>query len=82
LPKEEAAFEYYFRPDKSLTPMELRVALTMFYMDFDGQMYGSTFFNETVDIIEQKRLIDYEMLWMYIVLLAIAGGIGKSPAIH
>lgn len=79
-PREEATFEYTFRPDKSLHPMELRVALTMFYGDAEGQMYGSTFFNETIDIVEKPKFIDYEILWMYAVLLAIAGAASKPEA--
>ena len=75
--KHEATFEYAFRPDKSLRPMELRVALTMFYGDSEGQLYGSTFFNETIDIVEKPALIDYEMVWMWIVMLALAGAAGS-----
>eukprot|EP00210_Caulerpa_lentillifera_P002737 g2616.t1 len=74
-PKEEATFAYSFRPDKSLRPMELRVALTAFYMDAEGQGYASTFFNETIDIIEKPKWIDYELLWMYCVMLAMALGV-------
>lgn len=73
--KEEATFAYSFRPDKSLRPMELQVALTAFYMDAERQSYASTFFNETIDIIEKPRWIDYELLWMYCVMLAMAGGV-------
>jgi len=75
---EEATFEYNFRPDKSLHPMELRVALTMFYGDAEGEMYASTFFNETIDIVEKPKLIDYEMLFMYVVLLGLAGAAGYA----
>ena len=61
--------------------MELRVALTMFYGDDQGQMYASTFFNETIDIIEKPSWIDYEAVWMYTVMIAIFGGAGAISLI-
>lgn len=69
---EEATFPYAFRPDKNLIPMELRVALTVFYGNDEGDMFATTFFNESVDIIEKPKIIDYEILWMYVVLLSLA----------
>lgn len=54
--------------------MELQVALTVFYFDRNGYDYGSTFFNETINIIESIGFIDYEMIWMYIVIVAMILG--------
>lgn len=74
-PEEEATFQYKFRPDKSLSPMELRVALTVFYQDDKGTPFSTTFFNETIDIVEVFKAVDYEAIMMLVVMLAIFAGI-------
>ncbi|GMH42838.1 hypothetical protein BSKO_10757 [Bryopsis sp. KO-2023] len=73
-PEEEATFQYKFRPDKSLSPMELRVALTVFYQDDKGTPFSSTFFNETIDIVEVFKAVDYEAIMMLAVMIAIFAG--------
>lgn len=65
-----------FRPDPNLSPRDFVVALTLFYEDEQGAMLSSTFFNGTVEIVEQKKMIDTEMLFLYLILLGIASGIG------
>lgn len=74
--EEESTLEYKFRPDKSLSPMELQVALTVFYKDNSGKEYSTTFFNETIDIVETYKTIDYEAIMMVVVMFGILGGIG------
>lgn len=78
--KEEATFQYKFRPDKSLSPMELRVALTVFYQNEQGSSYSTTFFNETIDIVEKPTVIDYEAIMMVAVMVAILAGAAYGAA--
>lgn len=73
-PGEEVSLEYKFLPDPRLEPRDFVVALTVFYVDGSGKWYTSTFFNQTVNIVEVKKLVDWELLFL-IVLFAtgIAG---------
>lgn len=61
-PGEEASFTYKFVPDARLSPRDFVVALTAFYSDSRGQWYSSTFFNQTIDIVEVKKVFDWELI--------------------
>jgi hypothetical protein len=77
-PGAEASLEYKFRADPILgsTPArEFQVALHLLY-EVDGQYYSSTFFNQTVDISEAPRLVDADLIWLAVTLIALAGGAG------
>jgi len=63
-PGEEASLTYKFVPDARLSPRDFVVALTAFYTDTQGQWYSTTFFNQTVDIVEQKKLVDWELIML------------------
>jgi hypothetical protein len=65
-------------PDPRLEPRDFVVALTVFYQDKNGQFYSNTFFNQTVEIIDDKKLVDWDLISMFIILAGLAAGLGKS----
>uniref|UniRef100_A0A7S3RAP3 Translocon-associated protein subunit alpha n=1 Tax=Dunaliella tertiolecta TaxID=3047 RepID=A0A7S3RAP3_DUNTE len=74
-PGEEASLTYKFVPDARLSPRDFVVALTTFYTDSKGQWYSTTFFNQTVDIVEQKKLVDWELIMLVGLFAAILLGL-------
>lgn len=76
-PGEEVSLEYIFRPDPILSPREFTVAVHLFYEDPEGNFYSNTVFNSTVDIVEMPKLVDTEMVFMYLTLAALFGIAGK-----
>ncbi|CAD7699658.1 unnamed protein product [Ostreobium quekettii] len=71
-PNVELTMEYLFRPDPALPPMEFRVAITAFYSNVAGnEWHSSTFFNETIEIVDPEKLFDTEVLFMYATLICI-----------
>lgn len=71
---EELSVEYSFRPDPNLSPREFTVALHLIYEDPEtGRMHSNLVFNSTVDIVEMQKLIDTEMLFLYLMLLGVVG---------
>ena len=78
IPGEELSVEYSFRPDPILSPREFIVALHLIYEDPEaGRMHSNLVFNSTVDIVEMQKLIDTEMLFLYLMLAAVVGGGGE-----
>lgn len=76
-PGEEISLDYKFMPDPRLEPRDFVVALTVFYHDGKGQYYSNTFFNQTIEIVEVKKIFDYELVSMFVILAGIAAGIGE-----
>mmetsp|Transcript_17513 Transcript_17513/g.30054 ORF Transcript_17513/g.30054 Transcript_17513/m.30054 type:complete len:257 (-) Transcript_17513:618-1388(-) len=76
-PGEELSLEYKFYPDPRLpSPREFLVALTAFYLDTKGQYHSTTFFNQTITIIDIPKMVDWELLsliGLFLAVLAIAG---------
>ncbi len=79
-PGEEVSLEYKFLPDPRLEPRDFVVALTAFYVDSQGKWYSSTFFNQTVNIVEVKKLVDWELLFLIVLFAAGIAGIGEHDA--
>lgn len=79
-PGEELSVEYTFRPDPILSPREFIVALHLIYEDpATGALHSNTVFNSTIDIVEMPKLVDTEMLFMYLMLIGVAVGGGEWP---
>lgn len=72
----ELSFEYEFMPDARLEPRDFVVALTVVYHDNKGNYFSNTFFNSTIEIIEVKKLIDWELIFLFLILGALAAGAG------
>jgi hypothetical protein len=90
-PGQEVSLEYKFFPDPRLEPRDFSVALSVLYRtlakpssagkddDLDGVSWHShTFFNQTVQIVEVKKLIDWELLGLLGIFGAGATAICKS----
>jgi len=45
-----------------------------------GAHFASTFFNSTIEVVEPSRLVDTELLAMWLMLAGIAAGIGECAA--
>jgi hypothetical protein len=58
-PGTEASLEYKFFPSPQLDPIELQMALTVFYEDaITHKSYASTFYNGTVDFVDNTSPLD------------------------
>ncbi|GAX75809.1 hypothetical protein CEUSTIGMA_g3252.t1 [Chlamydomonas eustigma] len=71
---QEISIDYTFMPDPRLEPRDFVVALTVFYQDKTGQFYSNTFFNQTVEIIDDKKLVDWDLISMFVILAGLAAG--------
>jgi len=54
------------------------VALTAFY-NTETQGFATTFFNKTITIVEQPRIIDFELIFLWLLMLGLLGGGGPPP---
>lgn len=50
---------------------------TFTIQDSQGSTFSTTFFNETADIVDKPKVVDYEAIMMLVVMLAIFGAAGK-----
>jgi hypothetical protein len=62
---EERTLEYQFMPHPNLDPIELRVAMTVFYEEAGIRSFSTTFFNETVSFVEGSLEFDLKSLSKY-----------------
>ncbi|PNH04580.1 Translocon-associated protein subunit alpha [Tetrabaena socialis] len=69
-PSKELSVEYTFLPPKDLPPNDYQVALTVFYEAADG-FKSTTFFNQTVTVIEMKQLIDWKLIFLYAIFIGL-----------
>lgn len=77
-PGQELSLEYTMMPSKDLPARDFIMAITLFYSDKRFAMKSSTFFNATVEIVEVKKFIDTDLLFLYLLLLSIFGAAGGS----
>ncbi len=66
----EATIEYKFFPSPQLEPMALAMALTVFYEDAET-VYGSTFFNATVNFVDHSSPIDVRSTFKLLLVVAV-----------
>jgi hypothetical protein len=76
-PGEELSLEYKFFPDPRLEPRDFVVALSAVYTDNKGKFHSLTFFNETINIVEVKQLIDWELIFLVLIFATGFAGIGE-----
>jgi translocon-associated protein subunit alpha len=69
---QEASFEYNFVPHASLDPIDFQVAITIFYEDED-EGFTSTFYNETVTLVEASSDFDMQTFFTYFLAFAVTG---------
>jgi len=70
---EEATFIYRFVPDPMLEPRDFGISAEVFYHDFEGGNFTSSFFNDTVKLVESSESIDLQTLFTYIGIVGVAG---------
>lgn len=77
----DRSYTYTFRPDARLPPRAFYLALTVFYHEAGTRksMQSDTFFNQTVELIDQDRIIDTESFSLYITLAIILAAAGVTP---
>ena len=58
-------------------PLSTQVAVTAFYQTPDAATrFATTFFNQTIDIVETRKMIDFELISLYATILALLAGVG------
>ena len=53
-------FLYVFGIYDFIDPAEYQLALTIFY-ETDSDYYASTFLNETIEVVDHSRVMDFQM---------------------
>lgn len=74
-PGGQVSLAYYFITAPNLPPRDFQVALTAFY-NTETQGFATTFFNKTITIVEQPRFIDFELIFLWLLMLGLLGGGG------
>ncbi|KAK9866400.1 hypothetical protein WJX84_010463 [Apatococcus fuscideae] len=69
---EEASLQYTFMPDGSLPQLEFQVAVQLFYNN-QAKSFSNTVFNSTIDVIELSSFIDFQLLGLWGLVLAVLG---------
>ena len=59
-PGYEMNFLYVFGIYDFIDPAEYQLALTIFY-ETDSDYYASTFLNETIEVVDHSRVMDFQM---------------------
>lgn len=64
----------------SSTMQSMQVAVSAFYQTPDAATrFATTFFNQTIDIVETKKMVDFELISLYATILALLAGVGAPP---
>ena len=50
----------------------------MFYTADTGMQHTTTFFNRTIDIVEPHTWVDFQALFLFVLILAALGGLGRA----
>lgn len=56
--------------------MHVQVALSMFYTAETGRQHATTFFNRTIDVVEPHAWVDFQAIFLVVLILAGIGGLG------
>ena len=57
--------------------LSMQVAVSAFYQTPDAAaQFATTFFNQTIDIVETKKMVDFELISLYATILALLAGVG------
>ena len=49
----------------------------MFYTADTGMQHATTYFNRTIDIVEPHTWVDFQALFLFVLILAALGGLGE-----
>jgi len=73
----EISVEYRFKPDPNLEPLEFHFSGYFLYNTTDDrEIYRSTFYNGTVELLEKSRDFNTRTIFSYVLVLAVVGLIG------
>lgn len=70
-PKRQASFEYEFIPNEALHARPFGLVININYQDEDGNIFQTSVFNETVNIVEADEGLDGETFFLYVFLTAV-----------
>lgn len=71
---QQLSIEYKFMPDHRIDSRDFVLALTVLYHDSANKFYSNTFFNQTISVVEIKKLIDWELIFLFIFLGSLVAG--------
>ncbi len=71
LPDQSSTFLYKFKPDQRLEPREFGVVVEVFYLNEQNDTFATTFFNQTVSLVEVEQGFDIQYVFTVITLLVI-----------
>lgn len=70
----EISVEYRFKPDPNLEPLEFHFSGYFLYNTTDDrEIYRSTFYNGTVELLEKSRDFNTRTIFSYVLVLAVVG---------
>eukprot|EP00884_Botryococcus_braunii_P013096 jgi/Botrbrau1/21788/Bobra.0190s0015.1 len=69
-PGQDISLSYQFLVDKALPALKFQVALSVWYQSETTQ-FVTTFFNETVTVVEKSVLIDTEQIFMWLIIAGL-----------
>jgi len=71
-PQEHASLSYTFQPEM-LEARDFGLVVNLAYTDEGGRRFITTFYNETIDLIEPESTIDAQTFFTYSGILAFVG---------
>jgi len=76
-PGQEQTFDYSFRPDHRLEPLEFWLSAFVIYNNTDtNQIHQTVFLNGTIDLVEKPSDMNFRRVFTYFLAFAAAGLVG------
>ena len=76
----EASFEYRYKLHERMPHRDFNIALTLFYNDLSSFLgHATTYFNQTVEVVEARKMVDTEALGIIATIAAVSAFIGVLP---
>jgi len=72
-PGQQASVEYRFKPDPSLEPIEYWMTAWVIYNNSNDRVYMHTFYNGTVELIEDNPGFSLKQFIQYVLVLGMLG---------
>jgi len=76
-PGKEQTFDFTFRPDQRLEPLEFWLSAYVIYNNTEtNQIYQTVFVNGTIDLVEKPSDMNFRRVFTYFLAFAAAGLVG------
>jgi len=76
-PGEEQTFDFTFRPDQRLEPLEFWLSAYVVYNNTDtSQIHQTVFINGTIDLVEKPSDMNFRRVFTYVLAFAAAALVG------